>query len=329
MMLRAYLRRAFLAIGAACVFTSAPAGAATLTERLTVANARIEVELDAELTRAQPDLMKWVANSADTVARFYGQFPVSVSREALNRRAAESVNSDVALKLRLRSRPGSGVQGGVTTNTDGARISVRVGTDVTPRELAEDWVLVHEMIHLAFPEVGRRRSWLSEGLATYVEGIARAQAGRRAVKDVWAEYKHSMPVGVPKAGEGGLDQTHTWARTYWGGALFCLTADVSIRQQSKNQYGLREGLAAVLKATGGYAGPAGEEGLPIEQVLRIADEATHTSVLSDLYREWKDTPVRPDLPAFWKQLGVRGQGNGIEFDDGAPLARVRVAMTKP
>ena len=54
----------------------------------------------------------------------------------------------------------------------------------------------------------------------------RAQSGNRAVSDVWAEYRHSMPFGLPREGEGGMDQTPTWARTYWGGALYCLQADV-------------------------------------------------------------------------------------------------------
>lgn len=280
------------------------------TGRITLGEAHIDVEIDPALAPVRNDLMVWVRSSADTIARFYGKFPTP------------------ALALSLHARRGRGVQGGVTTNTDGAEINVRVGTEVTPAELAADWVLVHEMVHLALPEVGRNHPWLSEGLATYIEGIARAQAGRRSAPDVWAEYKHSMPVGVPKEGEGGLDQTHTWARTYWGGALFCLIADVTIRQQSKNRYSLRDGLAAVLRETGGYASDSWQKGTRIDDVLRIADEATHSRVLTSLYREWKETAVRPDLPRLWEELGVRGDGAGITFDERAALAGVRAAMTK-
>ena len=56
---------------------------------------------------------------------------------------------------------------------------MQVGRDVTPAQLMDDWVLVHEMTHLALPDMGETQSWFSEGLAVYVEGIARVQAGNR------------------------------------------------------------------------------------------------------------------------------------------------------
>lgn len=276
---------------------------------VTIGTTRIEIDMDSGLERARQPILKWVNDAADTVSRYYGRFP------------AESVT------LRLAARPGRGVQGGRTSNESGAYIDVRVGTEVTARELAADWILVHEMIHLALPEVGIRRSWLSEGLATYVEGIARAQAGRREISDVWGEYTQSMPVGLARGGEGGLDQTRTWARTYWGGAMFCMLADVRIRERSNNRYSLRDALVAILEKTGGYSTPAGARGVPIEDVLRIGDEATSSNVLSGLYAQMKQSPVRPDLEKLWDQLGIRGAGTQVEFDDKAPLASVRIGMT--
>jgi hypothetical protein len=281
----------------------------TLREQLSLSGATFDIEIDPALSNSKRDLLAWITSSVDTVARYYGQFPAR------------------AVALRLSAHPGDGVQGGMTTNSDGARIRVRVGVAVTPAELADDWVLVHEMIHLALPELGSRHVWLSEGLATYVEGIARAQAGRRAVTDVWAEYLRSMPLGVPREGEGGLDETHTWARTYWGGALFCLLADVSIREHSSGRYSLRDGLVAILRATGGYAG-AGERGVDIDVALRIADAAVHSTVLTDLYDAMKEAPVRPDPAGLWEQLGVRAEGGSVRFDDAAPLAGLREAMTR-
>ena len=56
-------------------------------------------------------------------------------------------------------------------------IRLQLGRDVTADELLDDWVLVHEMIHLALPEVGDDHLWLTEGLSTYVEGIARVHVG--------------------------------------------------------------------------------------------------------------------------------------------------------
>jgi hypothetical protein len=42
----------------------------------------------------------------------------------------------------------------------------------------------------------------------------------------------------------------------------------------------------------------------------------------------KDAPDAPDLEALWQRLGVRGDGRHIEFDDRAPLAKIRTDMTR-
>ena len=298
-----------LLIFVASVAGHACAAEEALPDHLTIGDARVNIDIAEGLAGSRAILLTWISNSADTVAGYYGQFP----------------NKSVA--LRVVARPGEGVQGGVTTNRSGAAIAVRVGTAVTQEQLNSDWVLVHEMIHLASPDFYRRYEWLSEGLSTYVEGIARAQAGRLDAREVWSDYLHSMPQGIPKEGEGGQNQTPTWARTYWGGALFCLLADVSIREHSKNKYSLRDALIAISNTTGGYAPPPHQRIFTVEETFRVGDAATHSTELMDLYNAMKETPMRPDLPALWKRLGVRAEGNSVVFDDSAPLAYVRKAMT--
>lgn len=249
-------------------------------------------------------LRAWVERSARIVADYYGRFPAPL------------------VVIRLGAMQGSGVGGGRTTDESGLMIQVRVGRDASADTLASDWVLVHEMVHLALPEVGRTHAWLAEGLATYVEGVARAQDGNRDVADVWAEDRHSMPMGLPHAGEGGMDQSPTWGRTYWGGALFCLQADVAIREQTANRVGLQTALRAILKETGGYAADA-----DIAEVLRIGDAATGTHVLYGLYQRVRTTPQTPDLDALWTLLGVPSDPKTEAFDDRAPLAAIRIAIT--
>ena len=249
-------------------------------------------------------LRDWIERSARIVADYYARFPAPL------------------VVLHIRTATGDGVSGGRTTNESGLVIQVNVGRDATSSDLAADWVLVHEMVHLALPEIGRRHNWLAEGLATYVEGIARAQFGNRAVSDVWAEYRHSMPLGLPRAGEGGMDQTPTWARTYWGGALYCLQADVRLREHSGNRVGLQTALRAILRETGGYGAER-----DIDDVLRIGDAATGTRVLQDLYAETKATAVAPDLERLWSRLGVPDDPKSEPFDDHAPLAAIRLAIT--
>jgi len=262
------------------------------------------IVMDDMLTKAQPRLRDWIDRSAHIVADYYGQFPAPL------------------VVIRLRGMDGSGINGGRTTNDSGLMIQMRVGRETTRDQLAADWVLVHEMVHLALPEVGRTHDWLAEGLATYVEGVARAQYGNRAIADVWAEDRNSMPKGLPRAGEGGMDQSPSWARTYWGGALFCLQADVAIREQTANRVGLQTALRAILKETGGY----GFDG-NIGEVLRIGDSATGTHVMYGLYQQVRATPQSPDLDLLWTLLGVPSDPLTQPFDNRAPLAAIRIAIT--
>jgi len=259
---------------------------------------------DTALPKQQLVLRAWIERSAHIVADYYGVFPAPL------------------LLIRLQGMDGSGVGGGRTTNDSGLMIQMRVGRDATSQTLAADWVLVHEMVHLALPEVGRSHNWLAEGLATYVEGVARAQFGNRDIADVWAEDRHSMSMGLPRAGEGGMDQPLSWGRTYWGGALYCLQSDVAIREQTANRVGLQTALRAILKETGGYGYDS-----DIGDVLRIGDAATGTHVMTGLYQQIRATPLTPDLDLLFTLLGVPNDPKTEAFDDHAPLAAIRVAIT--
>ncbi len=215
------------------------------------------------------------------------------------------------------------MQGGTTYANPAAYIRLRLGREVTAAQLKSDWVLVHEMTHLALPDTGGQHAWLSEGIATYVEGVARVQAGNRSEADVWAEELRAMPRGLPQADDRGMDHTHTWGRTYWGGAMFCLLADVQIHQRTANRQGLQDALRAILAQSGGLAAD-----WPIDKVLRSGDAATGTTVLEDLYAKFKDQPVTPDLVALWRSLGVEASGTSVSINDSAPLAAVRQSIMR-
>src|SRR5262249_54868612 len=139
---------------------------------------------------------------------------------------------------------------GKALGNGGASIVVPVGEKTRAAAFDDDWVLVHEMLHLGFPSLGRSYIWLEEGIATYVEPIARARRGRLAPQALWRGLVEGLPNGLPGPGDEGLDNTHTWGRTYWGGALFCLLADVEIRERTMNRRSLDDALRAVLAAGG-------------------------------------------------------------------------------
>jgi hypothetical protein len=285
-----------------------PAGAAmdARPQLLDVEGVQVTLEfLDSDFSNGAEPLVVWVKRSLGIVAAYYGRFPVS------------------QLRIRVSSTSGGGVRNGTTYGMHGALIRLTVGREVTPAELFDDWVLVHEMTHLALPDVGSEHVWLSEGIAVYVEGVARVQAGNRPAVDVWAEQVRSMPRGLPQPDDAGLDHTHTWGRTYWGGALFCLLADVQIRQRTSNRAGLQNALRAVARASGGLVSD-----WPIERVFAVGDAAVGTNVLAELYARSKDAPLATDLPALWRSLGIEAEDGAVKLRDDAPLAKIRDAIMR-
>ena len=246
-----------------------------------------------------------IEDAAKAVAVYYGRFPVS--------------------RVRLLVIPVADKHGVFQGTTWGNRrgfqgfTRVRIGEHTTQKELSDDWMLTHELVHMGFPGLPDDQHWLEEGLATYVEPVARVQAGQLAAKSIWADMVDGMPKGEPGDGDQGLDRTHTWGRTYWGGALFSLVADVTIRKETKNKKGLQDALRAIVAAGGTI-----DNDWPIEKALEVGDRATGTRVLSEMYAKWGTSPVNVDLPALWKQLGV-GEGGALVAN--APLASVREAIT--
>jgi hypothetical protein len=258
-----------------------------------------------ELGLPKEKILEWVAASAKAVSIYYGRFPVK------------------SLRLLFVPVEGSRVRGGTTWGYRGAAIRIPLGRDAGIDDLKRDWVLVHEMVHLALPDMDERYNWLSEGLAVYVEPVARVQAGDLSPKEIWLAMMRDMPKGLPQAGDQGLDNTATWGRKYWGGAMFCLFADVEIRKATNNRLGLQDAMRGVLAAGGNH-----EEDWPIERILSTADRAVGVNVLTKLHDAWGSKPVTPDLDALWRDLGLRVRDGGVEFDDTAPLAAIRTAITK-
>ena len=200
--------------------------------------------------------------------------------------------------------------------------TIRVGADTSPSELASDWMLTHEMVHLAFPSVDEKHHWIEEGIATYVEPIARIRAGHLTADQMWLDLVRDMPQGLPQPGDRGLDHTHTWGRTYWGGALFCLLADVEIRRQTNNAQGLEHALRGILDAGGDI-----RTEWNLQDALAVGDRAVGVSVLQPLFAKMKDKPVSVDLGTLWAQLGVQSDGASVRCDDSATLSAIRRAIT--
>ncbi|RUL77614.1 hypothetical protein [Dyella choica] len=246
----------------------------------------------------------WVRRSAAAVSTYFGRFPVE------------------QWGLLVTRTEGSHIGPATTWGYPGSITRLSVGRDVSDEALRDDWVMVHEMIHLALPRVPLSSEWFMEGNATYVEPIARAQLGQIPPQEVWRWAVDAMPKGQPQQGDEGLDHTHTWARTYWGGAMYWLLAEIAIYKHSNGKYSLQDALRAINRASGGNTAY-----WSVAQTARVGDTAVKSDVLASLYDQLKDRAVSVDLDGMLRQLGISEEASVIRFDDRAPLAELRRSIT--
>ncbi len=300
-----------LALGATVLIATfvSQAVSAISSQTISACGASIDIRFDNDSKGVTNDvLMDWIKRASTAVCTYYGRFPVP------------------QLRLQVHVRGGEGVHHGVTYPSDnGGLIRISVGATTTTSDLDSDWMLTHEMIHLAFPSMAEDHHWIEEGISVYVEPIARVQAGQLSAAKMWHDVVRDMPQGEPESDDRGLDHTPTWGRTYWGGAMFCLMADVRIREQTHNHKGLQDALRGILNSGGNIT-----QDWEIEQAFAAGDKATGTHVLPDLYHEMRDKPAPVDLAALWQKLGIQRAPDGtVAFNDKAPLAKVREAITRP
>ncbi|HYV47419.1 MAG TPA: hypothetical protein VFA20_21315 [Myxococcaceae bacterium] len=247
------------------------------------------------------ELLEWATTGARQVCDYFGKLPVPS-----------------ALILLVPGDRGFGK----TLGGGGATTLLGIPSDADAEDLRKSWVLVHELVHTSLPSLAYRHHWMEEGLATYLEPIVRARAGALPPEEVWGDLVENLPKAELRAGEDGLDDAPRWGPTYWGGALFWLKLDLEIRRHTKGERSLREALRA-LNAQGGNI----SDSWPVEKVLAALDKGAGFAAAEPLYRALGTRRTRTNLEAMWKSLGVRSGDDGAEFDDAAPEAALRKAVT--
>ena len=263
--------------------------------------------LEVVVTGPAPDIgdqgiASWISEAVKNLRTIYAGYP---SHHTL---------------LIVQVAPGSRVGPGTTMGNGGAAIEVRLGAAATPAETGDDWILTHEMLHTTFPGLARMHHWAEEGMATYLEPIARARRGVIPVERVWQEWHDSMHLGEPFEDDQGLDQTASWGRTYWGGAMFWFVSDVEIRKATANAHGAPDFFADIYRK--------GDIAVrwPMSKVVEVADASSRSDVLSKLYAVHATHPVKVDLDGMFSDLGVRTRDGKVVLDDSAPLAAIRKAI---
>jgi hypothetical protein len=272
--------------------------------------------LDGPLALGAERMARWVEIAFGAVKAFYEQAP----------------DSEVLVVIAPLPKQ-RGVKFGRLLPESAPGIVLLVGETTTERDLAEDWMLTHELFHVGTPSYGAKSGWFDEGLATYFEPLIRARAGLHREQAVWEEFASEMPRGLHALTKIGLAKGESRDDIYWGGGLFCLLADVEARRRTDGKKGLEDGLRAVLRA-GGNSSVV----WALDETLRAMDQGISLPVLGELARRHVDAGASVDFDGLLRELGVvvtkpgRGARPGsratVRLDDSAPLAAVRRAIVR-
>lgn len=268
------------------------------------AKAHLDVAVLGDTRYAMPDedIRAWVHDAANATVPLFGRFPV-----------------DHATLFVVPAKGEDEVVFGKVLSLAGASVVVVLGDKMQSQNRHRDWVLVHELFHLGFPTFRGEGRWLGEGLATYYEPILRARAGWTTDAEVFRQFARNMPRGQAKAGvTAGLSARDDLDAIYWGGAMFCLTADVRIREETHGRHSLDDVIRAALER-GGDATHV----WTVQDVITLGDKVTGTNVLSEMYDRYATRGDRIDLDGLFTQLGVTRDVT----DDAQPLAWIRRKIT--
>jgi len=278
-------------------------GSARAEETIKIGNATIRVHAAPGLPLPASNIVEWVRRSATAVSNYFGHFPVNT------------------LYIGIESGGDEPIGGGVTHGA--SRIDVRLGSNARARDLRRDWILTHEMFHLAFPTLKDRYLWMMEGLSDYLEPVARARVGQLSARNVWREFVEGLPQGLPGPDDDALNDSSRRERIYWGGNLFWLLADVEIRHKTRNRRSVDDAIRAILREGGN-----GDAVWSIDGVIAAGDKATGTLVLKELYNELGLARGDIHLDNLWLDLGVKYDNRAVRFDDSAPWAAIRASITR-
>lgn len=268
----------------------------------------VEVRVNGDNWKVRrSDILSWVDDACRSIVLYYGRLPLKRIVITVNQTNDRGVGFATAT---------------YSERIEAGSIKVNLGRHTHPADLKNTWTLTHEMVHLTFPLVHKKYNWLAEGIATYVEPIGRMRAGLVSQEQVWEDLMDGLPNGQPQSGDQGLNNTHTWGRTYWGGALYCLVADVELRKETGNKYGLENALRGIMLS----GGTAQSDILEAGPILELGDRSTKTTALTRLYNQMKDRPLTINLPQLFRQLGVYRVNGKVRFNETAPLAYIRKSI---
>lgn len=203
-------------------------------------------------------------------------------------------------------------------------VAVLTGTRAERDDFRRDWVLVHELMHLVHPPF--EATWLTEGFATYLAILGRLRSERLAEEGAWWEVLDGATDGRRRAGDAGLLEldralhvVHAYRSVYWGGAVFALDLDLTIRKATGGTRSL-ESLMDALRGQGVVS---------LDRLQQATDALTGARTFDAVLARHTEGPALSSASGLLGRLGVVwGAGERVALVDDAPDASLRAALKR-
>lgn len=275
-----------------------------------VPGVRVELAILGEADSGQREFARgWIERTVRGVAAGYGQFPVPALQVIV-------ASSD--------QRGRSPVPWAYVARGGGAAVHLFVDLSRGPEDIERDWSFTHELSHLFLPYMESRDAWLFEGLPTYLQNVLMARNGTISEEEAWRRMYEGFGRGTDvgeglslqdvsqRMGRGGL-----YLRAYWGGAAYMLAADMRLRSRKDAARSLDRALANLARCCSGTM-----RRYTAQEIIALLDQASGTTVFSELAAELIERPEFPDYERLFRDLDIEMLGGFPILNDG-PGAEMR------
>lgn len=227
-------------------------------QRIRLGTRFLNVTMAGDAQARSRDWLNWLTTTAKAIEAVYGYFP-------------QDHTNILLIPIGPQSGPipwGEVQRGGYP--------SVHLFIDETrpTQDFIDDWTGSHELSHLFLPKLIPGARWMSEGVASYYQNVARARTGLISQETAWRKMKAGFQRGRRDFNNRPLTQANKTMHVYWGGAAYFFLADLRLRESGQS-------LDSVLNALSACCLPSFVRWSPT-QVAQKLDQLSNTHIFTNL-----------------------------------------------
>lgn len=253
--------------------------------KVAIGKQHLRVAVLDSTSKRKKEYLDWIKQSASAVAGVGGRYPVD---------NAQIIITPIGAKR--EAVPWGEVQ-------RGGNVAAHFFVDsfMPIQQFKDDWTATHELSHMLVPYIDRDELYLSEGMASYYQNVARAKASMISPQTGWDKLLAGFGRGTRSAKRESLSNSSGIMQMYWGGAAIYLMADQALRQRSNG----KESLGTVLARFHQCCRPNSRSwsGLAL---MKKYDELSKSKIFTTLYFEQAQQRRFPDVVPVLKTLGIKG-----------------------